>query len=282
MSAAQGRIGTGTWEEAVETAPPGWLVLHASWAAVEPERGRYDDAELERGPRLLFNARRRGIEPVVCLHAGGLPDWQVARDGWLDPDALAAWGCYADRAARAWGEQLRWWITFWDPLDEAGWYDDERARVARLLLDAQAHAYLHLKRGPGLGGRSAQVGLVATWSAWREGGLRGRLDASLRSRLGPEALARVLFTGRLVPPFGAVGELPNGTPALDWIGVRWAGAVRAGDETPLGDEAPEELQAALDRVWVHSRPIVLVGGPADAAARALARGVRVVARIDPG
>lgn len=281
MGVVSGRIAEGDWEEAIETAPPGWLLLHASWAEIEPERGRFDAGVFERRRKLLHRARRRGVEPVVCLHRGALPDWQVARDGWLDPDALAAWSCYADKVAYAWGEQLRWWVSFWEPLEEADWYDAERGRVARCLLDAQAAAYLHLRRGPGPGGRPAQVGVVASWAAWREGGVRGRMEATLRARLGPEALAKVLFTGKLAPPFAPVGELPNGTPALDWLGVRWRGALRAGDQAPLGDEAADELQATLDRVWVHGRPLVLVGGPDGAADRARDRGVRVYARLTP-
>lgn len=279
MGVTSGSIAAASWEEAVETAAPGWLVLHASWAAAEPERGRFDTGLFERGRRLLHRARRRGVEPVVCLHRGALPDWQLARDGWLDPDAPAAWGCFADKLAYAWGEQLRWWITFWEPLEEAAWYDDERARVARLLLDAQATAYLHLRRGPGPGGRPAQVGLVESWAAWREGGVRGRLESALRAHLGPDALAKVLFTGRLAPPFAPVGELPNGTPALDWLGVRWRGVLRVGDRARLEGDGAEELADTLDRLWAYSRALVLVGGPEEAADRARGRGIRVRARI---
>lgn len=258
MSIAEGRIERGDWAEAVERAEPGWLVLFASWARIEPERGRYDDAEVTAGRRALLAARKKGVEPVVVLHAGALPDWQLAREGWLDPDALAAWGCYADHAAHHYGELLRYWVGLWEPLSEAAWYEAEGKRVARLLLDAQAAAWLHLRKSPGPGGRIGAIGLVERWGAstrrvWMPG-----MDAD-----PADALVEVLATGKLKPPFGAMGELPNGTPAVDWVGV-----------TVEGDAEP-----ILARTWTWGRSLVLVNGKAEAADAAARRGQRVIARV---
>jgi hypothetical protein len=259
-SIATGTVGEGEWAGAVEAARPGWLVLFASWAKVEPTRGRYDEDEVLRCRRVLVRARRQGIEPVVVLHAGALPDWQIAREGWLDPDGLAAWGCFADKLAHALGDQVHLWFSLWEPLGEADWYDDDSRRVARLLLDAQASAYLHLKRAPGFGGRPALVGVMERWS-----GLRGGLGARVRGAGDPaESLFRVLATGRLALPFAAVGELPNGTPAVDVLGLRCDGADPA---------------KAVDRLWHHGRGIVLADVPPGTGAGAWDRGVRVLAEL---
>lgn len=258
MSIADGRIVHGDWAEAVESASPGWLVLFAAWARIEPERGNYDDAEVLAGRKALITARRRGIEPVVVLHAGALPDWQIAREGWLDPDALSAWGCYADHAAHHFGEQLRYWVSLWEPLAEASWYDSESRRVARLLLDAQSAAWLHLRKSPGPGGRIGAIGVVERWgAATRRVWLPG-MDAD-----PADALIEVLSTGRLKPPFAPIGELPNGTPAVDWVGVH----------------AESDPEGVLARTWTWGRNLVLVNGPAPAADAARARGQRVIARV---
>lgn len=276
---APGVIGTGSWAEAVAKAGPGWLVLRASWAEIEAVRGEYDSAVVERGRAALLAARKRGIEPVISVHSGALPDWQLAREGWLDPDVGAAWGCYVDRLAHAYGELVRFWIAFEEPLYEAAWYDEQRGMVARGLLDAIAVAYLHLKRAPGTAGRPPWVGVVERFASWREGRLRGRVDAALRGRLGPESLVRVLATGRLSPPFGAVGELPNGTHALDWVGLRWEGVRRVTDGERTGEVDEEALDATLERIWLHARPVALFDAPPGAAERAWARGVRVMADV---
>lgn len=262
MAIATGTVWTGEWAEGVErTAPGGWLLLFASWARVEPERGSYDDGEVAAGRKALQAARRKGVEPVVVLHAGALPDWQIARDGWLDPDALSAWGCYADHAAHHLGEQLRWWVGLWEPLREASFYDGDGRRVARLLLDAQSTARLHLRKQPGPGGRIPAVGVVERWGATRRRVTLPGLDAD-----PADALVEVLSTGKLKPPFSPVGELNNASPAADWYGIR----------------ADGDVETLLVRTWAWGRQLVVVDGDAVAAERARARGARVLAAVRSG
>jgi hypothetical protein len=188
-----------------ETARP-LQPIFVSWARVEPRRGAYDEGELAAVRRSLGAAWREGAEPVVVAHSGALPDWQIARDGWMDPDALAAWGCFVDRLGGALTEQVRYAVGLWTPLAEARCYEGDARRVARVLLDAQAVAYLHLRRVPGRGARMS-VG-VAEES-------RGRIA----DRVLVEPFLRALATGRLGPPFAITGELPNGTPAADFVAV---------------------------------------------------------------
>jgi beta-glucosidase len=204
-------LARGDWEGAAANAGPGPVVFSAAWARVEPERGRYDDAELAGYRRAVIAARRRGQDPVVVVHAGALPDWAIAREGWLDADALAFWGCYVDRLGHTLAEAVGTWLTLWDPLGEAGWYEGEARRVGRVLLDAHAGAYLQLRRGTGA--HAARVGVAVAL-----GGATGFLGARV-ARFATEAWVRAVATGRLGPPFALTGELPNGTAALDLLGL---------------------------------------------------------------
>lgn len=284
MSFAHGSYTMGDWEAAVDAASPAsWVLLSASWARVEPARGTYDRAELQRYRQAVQRARKKGVEPVVCLHNGALPDWQIARGGWLDNDSPAMWGCYVDTVARELGEMLSWWMVFWSPLTEAAWYGEPRAthRVARTLLDAHAGAYLTLHRGPGFGGRPAQVGLIEGWGTWKPANNlnpRHHADVSMRERLGPDALLKVLATGRLAPPFSVFGELPNGTPALDVLGVQWLGTVPLPAGTPEPGD-PDGCARTLQRVWSHGRPILALDAPESAVQAADSAGVRVLASL---
>lgn len=164
--------------------------MYVHWAQVEPVRGEYDAAAL---------AAVRGADRIV-LHAGALPDWVIAGGGWLGPDVLAGWGTYVDRVARAAAGSVEEWVTFWSPVEEAGYYGRERRKALRVLADAHAAAYLHLRHGQGNAGRVARVGI-----------------AELESGLMARAFVRSLRTGRLFPPLAPFGELPNGTPALDFL-----------------------------------------------------------------
>lgn len=178
------------------------LSTEVSWACVEPARGTYDDAELQR---LRAHIAAPDSERRIVLHSGALPDWVIARDGWLAEDVLASWGTFVDRVIRSLGHEVAVWVTFDSPLTEAAWYGRDQRRVARVLLDAHAMAYLAIHHGPGSGGRSTRVGI------------RERSDGSRRFRWTAKALVATLQTGRIRMPFGLVGELPNGTPALDFV-----------------------------------------------------------------
>jgi len=128
-----------------------------------------------------------------------------------------------------------------------------------VLLDAHAAAYLHLHRTVGFGGRPPAIGTIATWARWTADTLRGRAEVALRERLGPDAWVGVLATGKLAPPFSLVGELPNGTPALDFIGVDWAGVVALPGEARVGDDDAARDQT-LQRLGGLGKPIFLPSG----------------------
>ncbi len=212
------------------------MSLHrVSWARVEPERGDYAVAELaELGGRLRGD-RAAGLDPVLVLHGGALPDWQLARGGWVDPGALAAWSCLVDRVAQAVGVHVGHYLVMDDLLREAWWHDGDAAAVARVLIEAHATAYLHLRRSSGPGGRPP---LVGTW-------VRRGPDPARRLE---ERLLAVLASGRWKAPFGRMGELPNGTACLDLVAT---------------DDA-----ALLPALVPFARPVLLVGIEAEEGRRA--------------
>lgn len=250
-------------------------VIGTSWARVEPSRGDYDEVELARVRDALRAERAAGRAPMLVLHDGALPDWVIARHGWLDPDVLAGWGCYVDRVAQRCGVHIRYACPIRDPLGEASWYDGEAREALRVLLDAHAVAYLHLHRTQGLGGHPVAVGSIVSWAHWVPAGLRGRVEVELRERLGPSAWLGVLATGKLAPPFSLVGELSNGTPALDWIGLDWQGEVELPGERLVGP-APAALPAVLGRLQPFGKPVCLFGADASSVRTA---GLRP---LDPG
>lgn len=244
-----GLVWRGDWAEGAARAEPGHpLFLTASWARGEPERGRYADAELAAWRKAAVSARKRGVPVWVVVHAGALPDWQIAREGWLDPDALANWGCWVDRLGRALLEAVDGWVALWDPIGEASWYDGEARRVGRVLLDAQAAAFLQLHRGAGAGG--TPVGAAFPLDPPGATGLRGRALARAH-RWATEAWVRSAATGRLEPPFALTGELPNGTGALDVVVV-----LGDGDATALTTGV---RALAIGGAQVSGAPIARIG-----------------------
>lgn len=254
----RGEIGGADWGAAAEGAAPGALLLTARWSEAEPERGRFDADLRERWRAAVVTARRRGVEPLICLHDGALPIWQIERGGWLDPDALAAWGCYVDWVARGLAELTRCWFSLHGLLREADWALDRAPEAARRLIDAHAHARLLLQRSPGFGGRPCEVGVIEDAGPEEIAG-RDRAAGARRA-----ALLEVLRSGRLRRPFALAGELPNGTPALDRVGLH----LRAGG-------APGRINAIVREAWAARCPLTLIGAGRIEAEAAEAAGARI-------
>ena len=49
--------------------------LSIEWSRIEPEKGRWDDKEIEHYQRVVTALRERGIEPIVTLYHWTLPLW---------------------------------------------------------------------------------------------------------------------------------------------------------------------------------------------------------------
>lgn len=197
-----------------DPSTPRYRHVPVSWARVEPQRGEYDEDELATLSGLVRTARKSGDEPLVVLHDGALPDWMIARHGWLHPDALASWGCYVDRVAQKLGVHVANWVPVYAILAEADWYEGDRKAVVRSLIEAHATAYLHLKRSQGFGGKSPEIGMFEA----SLGEVPNRWSPGI-ARISPVAIARVLASGKWSPPLGWFGELSNGTPALDFVAL---------------------------------------------------------------
>jgi hypothetical protein len=201
--------------EALRGASPGdEVLLFVSWARVEPRRGRYDDVVFQELRDGLVLAGTRSLRRRVVLHSGAMPGWLRDHGGWEAPDALAAWGCYVEAVGAGLRGQVDGWVSLWEPSLDAMAHGPAWRRAGRVLLDAAAVAYLHLRRGSAA--RAGVDVLVAESfggdAASPREALAGRLADATRERF-----VEVLRTGRLGLPWAVGGELPNGTPALDGL-----------------------------------------------------------------
>lgn len=223
------------------------------WSRVEPERGVFDSAALERYVSWATQLRAAGIEPLVTLHHFTEPLWLTAEGGLLAPSAADDFAAFVEVVAAALAPLVDVWVTINEPMvvTTLGWVTGEfppagqgdlggmyRALMTMVEMHRAAHAVL--KRvdtlaAPGGRGEPCEVGIAKSAvlfepaSAWHPIEALAAGAAEGWYNLWPlRQLQRAREEGR----DGRAGRLrPRGT-GLDYVGInhyfnqrisRWGG-----------------------------------------------------------
>lgn len=114
------------------------LRLTVEWARLEPRRGEWDVAEVDRYLATLRAARAAGLEVWVTLHHLTLPGWFSEDERGFRDERMArrVWPAHVDRVAEVFGDLVAGWI----PVDQPSAYaalawadqDDRRAGLREL------------------------------------------------------------------------------------------------------------------------------------------------------
>lgn len=104
------------------------------WSRIEPEEGKFDQAELEHYQRVISALRARGLEPFVTLWHFSLPVWFLKSGNFKRKDAPAIFARYAGRVAEALGADARFFITMNEPLV---WLGEQGEAVGAIPLPQQ-------------------------------------------------------------------------------------------------------------------------------------------------
>jgi beta-glucosidase len=123
----------------------GWR-MSLEWSRIEPVRGRRDPAAVAYYHRVLDAVRRRGMVPLVTLVHFSYPQWiEDDLGGWESPAAVREFESFAGWAAREFGPQVDWWLTFNEP---------------NIFVPG---AYLLGAHGPGKRGVAAALKVAGNW-----------------------------------------------------------------------------------------------------------------------
>ena len=222
------------------------------WSRIEPEPGRFSQAELDHYRRVLVSCRAHGLLPIVSFNHFTVPRWFAMRGGWEVRDSADLFARYCERATHAFGDL----IGMASPFNEANinllvkvFYGAsgarnpkrdamiaaaaratdsphfstlgfaEAERVTPQLLDAHAKAYQAIKAGPG----AFPVGVSLTTQAIEpvgEGSIADRIEAAL------------------------YGEWWDAVNASDFVGVQPYTRVRVDAKGTMAPPEEAELTAA--------------------------------------
>lgn len=82
------------------------------WARIEPEPGRFSDAELDHYRRVLEACHARGLAPMVTFNHFTTPAWFAARGGFEAGDSADLFARFAERATARLGDLIAYGSTF--------------------------------------------------------------------------------------------------------------------------------------------------------------------------
>lgn len=81
------------------------------WARIEPEEGKFDEAETEHYRKVLKCCRNHGIEPVVTMMHFTSPVWLIQKGGWESESTVKYFVRYCAYVAEKLGDLMHYVIT---------------------------------------------------------------------------------------------------------------------------------------------------------------------------
>ena len=81
------------------------------WARIEPEEGKFDEAEVQHYADVIACCKKHGVEPIVTLYHFTSPKWLIEKGGWENPDVVSYFERYARYIAEKLGSELHYVCT---------------------------------------------------------------------------------------------------------------------------------------------------------------------------
>lgn len=81
------------------------------WARIEPEEGRFDEAEVEHYRSVIRFCKDNGITPIVTLHHFTSPKWLICKGGWEAESTVEDFRRYCAYIAQTLGKELTYIVT---------------------------------------------------------------------------------------------------------------------------------------------------------------------------
>lgn len=81
------------------------------WARIEPEEGKFDEAEIEHYRKVIACCKQHGVEPIVTLMHFTSPVWLIQKGGWEAESTVAYYKRYAAYVTEKLGSELHYICT---------------------------------------------------------------------------------------------------------------------------------------------------------------------------
>ena len=81
------------------------------WARIEPEKGKYSDAEIQHYKNVLLCCEKYKIIPIVTMHHFSSPAWLMQNGGWESEETPNLFAEYCEYVARELGKHIQYICT---------------------------------------------------------------------------------------------------------------------------------------------------------------------------
>lgn len=85
------------------------------WSRIEPEKGKFNEAEIEHYRQVIMALKERGIEPFITLYHWTHPLWFEEKGAWLNKNASGYFERYAEKVVSEFKNEVKFWITINEP-----------------------------------------------------------------------------------------------------------------------------------------------------------------------
>lgn len=85
------------------------------WSRIEPEKGVFDEKEIEHYRAVLKSLKARGMKPFVTLLHFTLPLWLAEEGGVLSREFPELFARYTKKIAASLGSEIEYWVTINEP-----------------------------------------------------------------------------------------------------------------------------------------------------------------------
>jgi beta-glucosidase len=238
------------------------------WSRIQPSRGEWNQAAIDRYRSWARQLRENGIEPMVTLFHFTLPLWVVQSGGFESDTALDDFELFSRRMAKELAAEVDWWCTVNEPNVYAsnGWLVGEfppgkkgdtktQAEVTARILEAHARSSKALRQEDVVDADGDGKNTIVTFAHHVrvfQPASPGTLDTAisgLSDDFFNESIVRALKTGRIVMNVpGAVSidrNVPGLKDSIDVLGINYytRGFVR----TDLGSPSFSQMYSGPDR-----------------------------------
>lgn len=86
------------------------------WSRIEPEKGKYNQKEINHYRQVLQALKDRGIKTMVTLHHFTNPLWLTWENGWTNEKSVEYFRKYTEVICKELGKYIDFWVTINEPI----------------------------------------------------------------------------------------------------------------------------------------------------------------------